>query len=262
MDKAPDLDLLAVFAHPDDESFGVGGTLARYAAEGIRVHLVCATRGEAGCTGDRPLCAQEDLGALRERELRAAGAALGIETIRLLECVDGSLPSCPSAELVGRVVAAIREIMPQVVITFGPDGISGHPDHATISRATTEAVAAAADPAAYSEQGAWGLGPWQVSRLYYLVRSRSTAVTCGEAATEADEAVATARVDVSAHLERKLRAMRSHQSQCQSFDGRSEEELKQLLRYEHFRLASPSPIEEGETEDDLFRYLAPVPLRR
>lgn len=159
MDRPSDLTLLAVFAHPDDESFGVGGTLARYSAEGVGVHLVCATRGEAGSVADPSRFRGEDLGALRERELRAAAAALGIRTIRLLGCGDGRLDCCPPTELVGRVVAAIRETRPQVVITFGPDGISGHPDHATISRATTEAVAAAGDPAAYSEQSARGLGP-------------------------------------------------------------------------------------------------------
>jgi len=120
---------------------------------------------------------------------------------------------------------------------------------------------AGAEPAAYAEQVANGLRPWRVSRLYYLVRSRSTAVTCGEGGTEAGEAVATVRIDISAYVERKLRAMRSHRSQCQAFDGRLEKKLRELLRYEHFRLAVPLPSEEAEREDDLFRGLAPVPAR-
>ena len=254
--------LLAVFAHPDDESFGVGGTLARYAAEGARVDLICATRGEGGSVGDPPLCRPEELGALRERELRAACAELGVRSLRFLGCVDGRLDSCPWPTLVGEIVAAIRELRPQVVVSFGPDGVSGHPDHVAVGRAATEAVAAAGDPLAYPEQAAGGLRPWKVARLYHLARSRSTAVCCGEPATEADEAAATARIDVSAHLEKKLRAMRCHRSQPWPFARTPEADLRRLLRYEYFRLAVPAPEEGAEREDDLFQGIVPVPTAR
>ena len=251
--------MLAVFAHPDDESFGVGGTLARYAAEGARVDLVCATRGEEGSVGDPPLCRQEDLGKLREGELRAACEVLGVRTLGFLGCVDGQLDSCPRPTLVGEVVAAIRELRPQVVVTFGPDGISGHPDHVAIGRVATEAAAVAANPMAYPEQVARGLRPWKVSKLYNLAPSRSTAVACEGVGTEEDEAAATARIDVFAYLETKLRAMRRHRSQCQAFDRLPEEELRERLRWEYFRRAMLDPQAQagtGYVEEDLFQGIA------
>lgn len=259
MEASSELRLLAVFAHPDDESFGVGGTLARYAAEGIEVHLACATRGEAGGVGDPPLCRREELGKLREEELRAATLALGVRSVRFLDCVDGRLDSCPRPKLVGDVVAAIRELRPQVVITFGPDGVSGHPDHVTIGRVATEAVAMAGDPAVFPEQLAAGLHPWSVSRLYHLSPSRSTAVACEGVGTKEDEAAATARIDVSDYLETKLRAMRSHRSQCQAFDSLPEEELRERLRWEYFRRAIPDPQAQAGVpyvEEDLFQGIA------
>lgn len=261
MKERSELRRLAVFAHPDDESFGVGGTLARYAAEGVEVHLACATRGEAGELGDPPLCSQEELGKLREGELRAACSALGVRSLRFLECIDGRLDSYPWPTLVGEVVAAIRKLRPQVLITFGPDGISGHPDHVAIGRTASSAAALAADPAAYPEQLAAGLQPWEVSHLYYLAPSRSTAVACEGVGTEADEAAATARIDVSAHMETKLRAMRCHRSQCQAFDSLPEEELRDRLRWEYFRRAMPAPedrVYEGGPEEDLFQGIAPA----
>ncbi|HEX7594211.1 MAG TPA: PIG-L family deacetylase [Anaerolineae bacterium] len=122
--------LLAIFAHPDDESNAAGGTLARYAREGADVTLVSATRGELGIPGLAP----EVAGAVRERELRAAGTALGARAVHFLGYRDGKLAGADEQKAVARLVALLREIQPQVVITFGPDGISGHADHVTASR--------------------------------------------------------------------------------------------------------------------------------
>ena len=141
------LRLMAVLAHPDDESLGLGGTLAKYAAEGIATSLVCATRGERGWTGEPaaypgPLA----LGRLREAELRAAADALGIADVALLDYLDGDLRCADPTEAVARIVAELRRVRPDVVVTFGPDGAYGHPDHVAISQLATTAVARAADP--------------------------------------------------------------------------------------------------------------------
>src|SRR5512136_1653190 len=114
--------LLAIFAHPDDESFGAGGTLAKYAAEGTRVALICATRGEAGIEGMSP----EEAGQVREQELRTAAATLGLAEVRFLGYGDGELAQADPERVVAQLVSAMRDIRPHVVITFGPDGISGH----------------------------------------------------------------------------------------------------------------------------------------
>jgi len=258
MEELSELRLLAVFAHPDDESFGVGGTLAKYSAEGVGVHLVCATRGEEGSVGDPPICGREELAALREQELRAACSVLGVRTLRFLGCVDGQLDACPRLPLVGELVAAMRKLRPQVVITFGPDGISGHRDHVAIGRAVTEAAMAAGDPSAYPEQLAAALQPWSVGKLYYLARSRSTAITCEGAGTQEDELRATVCIDAADRVVAKLEAMRCHRSQCQAFDRMPEVELRERVRYECFTRAMPA-VEKGEEgETDLFEGILPA----
>jgi LmbE family N-acetylglucosaminyl deacetylase len=166
------LRLMAVLAHPDDESLGFGGTLAKYAAEGVHTHVVTATRGEAGrYRGLRPgegHPGAEALGRIREAELRAAAAVLGVRELSLLGYRDQELDRADPREAVGRIVARIRHARPQVVITFAPDGAYGHPDHVAICQLTTAAVVAAADPGFEPAGGEPAPVPHAVSKLYYL----------------------------------------------------------------------------------------------
>lgn len=174
------LTLMAVFAHPDDESFGIGGTLARYSADpAVRVVLVCATRGEAGEISDPALSTSERLGQVREAELRCACQTLGVDALYFLDYRDSGMAGTPENEhpqalvradfdeVVGRIVAHIRRERPDVVVTFDENGGYGHPDHIAIHYHTKEAFAAAADPARYPEQIEGGLGPHQARKLYY-----------------------------------------------------------------------------------------------
>jgi len=171
--------LLAVLAHPDDESLGVGGTLARYAATGVEVHLVTATRGDAGrWRGVRPgetgHPGAQALGAIRASELREAAAALGVKEVSLLEHPDGRLDAVEPRQAIAGIVRHLRRVRPDVVVTFGPDGIYGHPDHIAISQFTTAAVMAAADPA-FTFDGTQAAGsPHAVRKLYYLAWPAST----------------------------------------------------------------------------------------
>src|SRR5690242_17932013 len=144
MNKA--LKLLAVLAHPDDESLGFGGTLAKYAAEGVETYLVTATRGERGRfgslgNGGDPV----EVGRVREAELRAAAAVLGIREVSILSYADAAVDNVEPAIAVRAVVSHIRRIQPDLVVTFGPDGAYGHPDHIAISQFTTAATLCAAD---------------------------------------------------------------------------------------------------------------------
>src|SRR3954471_9627866 len=146
------LTLMAVLAHTDDESLGVGGTLAKYAAAGVDDFLLTATRGERGrFTGHRPEEQEHPgataLAAIRERELRAAGAELGLRGVSLLDFGDQRLGFADPHDAIERIVGELRRIRPDVVLTFGPDGAYGHPDHIAISQFTTAATMAAADPA-------------------------------------------------------------------------------------------------------------------
>jgi len=171
--------LMAVLAHPDDESLGVGGTLAKYAAEGVEVFLVTATRGDGGrfydhrCGDERhpgPLA----LGNIRETELRAAATVLGVREVSLLDYHDQHLDLADPREAVGRIVTHLRRIRPDVVVTFGPDGAYGHPDHIAISQFTTAAIVAAADAAFVAEGEGGAARPHTVSKLYYLAWPQST----------------------------------------------------------------------------------------
>jgi LmbE family N-acetylglucosaminyl deacetylase len=166
--------LLAVLAHPDDESLGVGGTLAKYAAEGVDVFLLTATRGEAGrfrghASDDEQHPGRVALAEIREAELRAAAAVLGVRDLVVLDYPDLHLDRADSREIVQRIAMHLRLVRPDVVVTFGPDGAYGHPDHIAISQFTTAAIVAAAD-AAFAR----ATRPHSVSKLYYLAWPEST----------------------------------------------------------------------------------------
>lgn len=160
---------MAVLAHPDDESLGVGGTLAKYAAEGVETFLVTATRGEKGrFHGHRdgpeyPGVAR--LAEIREQELRAAASVLGVHDVTLFDYKDQEVDQANPAEAIGLIAAQIRRVQPHVVITFGPDGAYGHQDHIAISQFTSAAIVAAASP---------GEAPHQVSKLYHIAWSSAT----------------------------------------------------------------------------------------
>ncbi len=158
--------LLGVFAHPDDETFCAGGTFARYAEQGAEIMVVSATRGQAGQIRDGAVGTRRTIAAVREAELRLACERLGITTVRCLDHVDGTLADADFPALVAEVAEVIGEFGPDVVITFGPDGGYGHPDHVTISAATTAACQQAADPGPGPDRTANG-PVRRPPRLYY-----------------------------------------------------------------------------------------------
>ncbi|MFW6182790.1 MAG: PIG-L deacetylase family protein [Chloroflexota bacterium] len=232
--------LAAILAHPDDESFPIGGTLARYAQEGVDVHLIVATLGEAGIAGK----SATEAAAIRRTELQRAGNELGVKRIHYLEFQDGRLAHTRDAEGHARLEAAFRQITPDVVITFGPDGISGHPDHVTVSRWAT---------AVFDKLSQEETGP---DRLYYIAPSEATQQGCGVAPP--DEAVGrpVAFIDIGNYLEQKVRAAQQHASQNPPFSGAPEEEAKELACHELFRLARPWKAANGaDPEVDLFAAL-------
>jgi LmbE family N-acetylglucosaminyl deacetylase len=168
---------MAVLAHPDDESLGVGGTLAKYAADGVEVFLVTATRGDGGRfrgyrRGDERHPGSQALAEIRERELRAAAGVLGIRELSVFDYPDQYLDAVDPREAISRLVTQLRRFRPDVVITFGPDGAYGHPDHVAISQFTTAAVVAARDPSVAGADGA--MVPHSVLKLYYLAWPEST----------------------------------------------------------------------------------------
>jgi N-acetylglucosamine malate deacetylase 2 len=215
--------LLVILAHPDDESFPIGGTLAKYAAEGARVVLVSATRGEAGIRGLTP----ESAGEIRARELQQAAKTLGVSEVRFLGYRDGELSIINLEEIRLQVMGLIREIDPQVVITFGPDGISGHPDHITMHEIVTQAFDQV-QPAAC---------------LYYITPSEATLQGCGVVPSPQTAGGPVAAIDVGEHLLTKVRAMQCHASQRPPFSGSPEEEVARMACHEYFTLVRPHVAE-------------------
>jgi LmbE family N-acetylglucosaminyl deacetylase len=161
---------MCVLAHPDDESLGTGGTLAQCAADGVATYLVTATRGERGRFGDvTESPGPEIVGRAREAELLAAARELGLREVSVLGYPDGALDTIDPAGAIATIAGHLRRVKPQVVITFGPDGAYGHPDHIAISQLTTAAIVSAADPL-FGLQPAIG-DPHRVSKLYYIAWS-------------------------------------------------------------------------------------------
>jgi len=165
------LRLMGILAHPDDESLGCGGVFARYSSEGVETYLVTATRGERGRfhgmpPGDPKHPGAEPLSRIREAELRAAAAILGIREVSLLDYGDGALDRADPRQAIDRIAAHLRRIRPQVVLTFAHEGGYGHPDHIAISQFTSAAVVAAANPGHSGD--AAKQPPHAVSKLYQM----------------------------------------------------------------------------------------------
>lgn len=223
--------LLVILPHPDDESFPMGGTLAKYAADHTRVTLVCATRGEAGIKGLSP----QETALIREAELCRAAAMLGLAKVRFLDYEDGTLTQVDPGEFIKRLMDILEEMHPNVVLTFGPDGISGHPDHVTLSARVTEAF----DQAKLSN-----------ARLFYLAPSEATLQGCGVVPDQDIVQVPVASIDISDYRYPKLLAMQSHASQNPPFTGIPEQEINKLACHEYFTLARP--VQNYSTMEDLF----------
>lgn len=215
--------LLAVLAHPDDEAMGTGGTLARYAAEGVEVHLVTATLGQRGWKGAKEAYpGPEALGERRAEELRAACAALGVPHPTLLGYMDGALDRVDPREAHERIADVVRSKRPDVVITFGPDGAYGHPDHIAVSQHTTAACLLAA-----TEPGSDGTPRHRASKLYYLAPPKEELASYQEAFGDLkmqvgeverrfagwDDWAITTRLDVSAYVQQVWDAVHCHRSQ-------------------------------------------------
>jgi LmbE family N-acetylglucosaminyl deacetylase len=223
--------LLIAIAHPDDESFGMGGTMAEAAAEGRPVTMVCATRGEVGEIADPALATPETLGAVREQELRDACAALGVQDVRFLDYRDSGMEGTPENadlralcnapdEAVAAAFAAImRQVRPAVVVTWDPSGGYGHPDHLAVHRGAT---------LAFEQVAAESGGP---GSLYYMAlpvhlwgemmsELRAQGIKWGDEDDSIGERVAqlthlapTTEIDVAAHTQAKLDAARQHRTQ-------------------------------------------------
>lgn len=274
--------LLAVLAHPDDETFGMGGTLALYSKRGAQVNLICATRGESGDVDPRYLDSYNSVADRRVAELKCASVILGLSSVQFLDYRDSgmqgspdnshpkALAAAPLEEVAEKVAHSIRALRPQVVLTFDPVGGYGHPDHIAIHNATVKAFDLASDPG-------WedALPPYQPQKLYFhiiprgLLRfairvmplfgrdprrfGRNQDIDLVELVGDEDFPV-HARINCRTVRRRKEEATACHTSQLEQ--GMSKRSLVYWIlrwydRYEYFMRAHPEPIT-GTCEWDLF----------
>jgi LmbE family N-acetylglucosaminyl deacetylase len=231
--------LLFSLAHPDDESFSGAGLACWCLARGIRVVLVCATRGEAGKAGDARISgAPADVGAARERELREAARIIGIDDVHLLGYRDRELANADPVGIRRQLVGLFREYRADVVMTFDPNGFNRHPDHVAISRFTMDAVAAAADARWLPDAGA----PHSVTRVLW-----TPPLPPWEAVRAADvraEPGVDFVIDVSPWRDRKAAALRAHKTQHQSVDTHffNQPDVDRILSTETYRQGcGPAP---------------------
>ena len=259
------LKLLAIFPHPDDETLGLGSTLARYSAEGIETHLVCATRGEMGWyDNEGPNPGFEGVGLIRTDELNRAAQHLGLNSVDFLDYIDGYVDKANPAEIIGKLVAHIRRIKPHVVVTFAPDGAYGHPDHIALSQFTNGALVCAADKNFSNIQA-----PHRVSKFYFMVDSLETVQAANEAfgglSMEVDEVTRhhqgweswqiTTMLDNTKYIVQVQRAIQCHKSQLPGYGPIGEwsvDELSKVFGIGHFYRAFSLVNGGRKTETDLF----------
>jgi LmbE family N-acetylglucosaminyl deacetylase len=253
--------LAAVFAHPDDDTYGVGGTVGLHADAGIEVTAILATSGDAGRIFDPSLATPQNLGLVREGEDRAAWGELGVKpAMHFLRHPDGGLQGVPRDELVGRIAELLATARPEVVVTFGPDGVTGHEDHIAVGEAATAGFHRARERS--PEEGLARLlyvaiPQSRLDRLNALVRERGIEpldptqpfVPRGVP----DETIAV-MVDCSTVYQRKLEAVRQHRTQGELEDV-PYELWPEVLAREAFVLAWPKRVPGGPVLSDVFEGL-------
>ena len=237
--------IACVFAHPDDETFCVGGTIAKYAAAGIRTDLFCATNGDAGKNSSVPVSSREELAAIRIEETRAAARILGIASIEFPGYGDGTLHTVEPTGLIGDVVSFLRRTRPTIVIGFGPEGApTGHRDHQAMSRVVTAAFFLSGLRTAYPQQITGGLEPYSAARLYY----HAWQYPHRDPRLKLESVPATAKIDNRPWLDKKLAAFLEHKTQQHAYELFKGDVL---LDYEFLALAAGA-AQPSEIVDDLF----------
>ena len=277
----PENGLLAIFAHPDDETFGVGATMARYAAKGLPVTMVCATRGEVGEIAAGTDATPDNLGLHREQELRDSMAILGVHDVRFLGFRDSGMLGTEDNEdqrafakahpgaVTHLLVKLIREIRPAVVVTWDKSGGYGHPDHVATHHHATAAFHAAGDPAQFPTAGP----PHQPTALFYTTIPIEEFIKMGEelrkrgidlggptdlAGLEGLERLSpNCVIDVSDLFDLKMKALVAHRTQISADDAmiNAPEELRRaFFAKEYFHRVHP-PVANSTMLDDMFASL-------
>ena len=237
--------VLAIFAHPDDESIVAGGTLAACAAAGLDTIILCVTRGEQGPIAHTDLATRQTLGAVREAELRAAAKALSVATVECRGYADGDLESADKTALMTDIRHVLQRWRPDAVITFGPEGLYWHPDHIAVHDFTMAVLDSMTDD---------GFSPWVYHATYPKGRMAELASAMARRGLATNlwnldpddfgvrPSLITTVVDVRSFLVPKLRALRSHRSQLDAdhlFQVMPDDIAGEFLGHEYFVRVRP-----------------------
>jgi LmbE family N-acetylglucosaminyl deacetylase len=245
--------ILLLLAHPDDETFGPGGTIAKYSSEGVEVYLATATKGQAGMVGEPPVTDREHLGEVRAGELLCAAEVLGIRKVVFFGFMDGQLLRTPRSRLVEKAVEQIRWIRPHVLIGFGPEGVSRHPDHIVMSEVALEAFDAAADPSRFPRQLVDGIAPWAAHKLYQFEIAQDILDAWNVPLAGVPREKLTTFVDTSSCVEKKVEAFSCHRTQAKDSSRiLSREGYREFARMETYVLAKTRLPHGRFPESDLF----------
>ncbi len=241
------LKLLCITAHPDDEAGGFGGSLALYAQRGVETHVICLTPGQAarnrGSAGS-----DDELAAMRRQEFAASCRILGVARGEVLDYRDGALDRAELYGVAFELAHRIRQLRPQVVITFGPEGgLTAHTDHSMASIFATAAYHWAGRSNRFTEQLTDGLSPHQPQKLYYL----TTAYILSER-QPISPPPATTVIDVSNCWEQKIKAFHQHTTQAPLFPI-FERNVGNSGQRELFHLAAATTPRQAELETDFFQ---------
>ena len=264
---------MVIVAHPGDEAFGFAGAIASAAAEGAYVVVVCVTRGwfDSRLTVASPLpggknrdvkdgaITWRNLDTVREDELRRSVALLGVRVVRMLDYAEGDLDRVDFDELVSRIVEPIRMHRPEVILTFGPDGITGDTDHVVLSRAVSRAYRLAGEPLAFEDDLEEDQVAWRTAKLYHLVvpEEHATAILGDRIPADGfgSSADPTLALQLGDFAQLKLAAISRHISQTGSagpFHDWDPAARDAWLSTEHYRLAASALGRSAEAESSLF----------
>lgn len=234
--------LLGIFAHPDDESYMAGGTIAKYVKAGWTADLVCVTHGEAGNKGEFEAATKEMFGQIRKGELQAAAGELGVRSVTFLEFGDGKVAALPAGELEESIAKILRDERPDVVVTFEPAGVTNHPDHMKVTLSTTFAFQKYA-----KERASDFPDDPNPPKLYYACLPESSvsyfvkkgyfpAESFGQPWRGIEDKKISTVIDIKRTAAVKARALRAHVSQKEEIEDFLSVEHNPFMRQEYFML--------------------------
>lgn len=231
--------VIFIFAHPDDESFSSAGTIAKLTQKGVEVKLVTATKGEKGLVGKPPITTPENLGRVREEELKNVVKLLGVSKLYFLDFIDGVLDKTPLDRISEKILEILKNEKPNIVITFNEEGGSKHPDHIRIHEAATEA---------FKEYMKRAL---KHVRLYYVVapqsfieklKKKGTMRNIYGEITGTPDSYVTTEIDISDTIDKKIQALMTHKTQHEDAEKFLKRTNEPEFKKEYFRLAMENSI--------------------